>query len=46
MPNYIKPEFLESETRWIREGFDEAVIRTVTENACTLRFKDQGFEDE
>lgn len=28
------------------DGFDEAVIRTVTENARTLRFTDQGFEDE
>jgi hypothetical protein len=28
------------------EGFDEAVVRTVTENARTLRFRDQGFEDE
>jgi predicted AAA+ superfamily ATPase len=28
------------------EGFDEAVIRTVTENSRTLRFGDQGFEHE
>jgi predicted AAA+ superfamily ATPase len=28
------------------DGFDEAIIRTVTENARTLRFTDQGFEDE
>jgi hypothetical protein len=29
-----------------REGFDEPVIRTVTENARTLHFTDQGFEQE
>jgi hypothetical protein len=28
------------------EGFDEPVIRTVTENARTLHFSDQGFEEE
>jgi hypothetical protein len=28
------------------EGFDEAVVRTVSEIAGTLRFKDRGFEDE
>ncbi len=28
------------------DGFDEAVIRTVTENASTLHFSDQGFEEE
>ena len=28
------------------DGFDEAVIRTVTENARTLHFTDQGFEQE
>ena len=28
------------------DGFDEAVVRTVTENARTLHFTDQGFEDE
>ncbi|MCL5447091.1 MAG: DUF499 domain-containing protein [Actinobacteria bacterium] len=28
------------------DGFDDAVMRTVTENARTLRFRDQGFEDE
>jgi hypothetical protein len=28
------------------DGFDEAIIRTVTENARTLHFTDQGFEDE
>ena len=28
------------------DGFDEAVIRTVTENARTLHFSDQGFEAE
>ena len=28
------------------DGFDEAVIRTVTENARTLHFRDQGFEPE
>ncbi len=28
------------------DGFDEAVIRTVTENARTLHFTDQGFESE
>jgi hypothetical protein len=28
------------------DGFDEAVIRTVTENARTLHFRDQGFEEE
>ena len=28
------------------DGFDETVIRTVTENARTLHFKDQGFEAE
>jgi len=28
------------------EGFDEPVIRTVTENARTLHFTDQGFEQE
>ncbi len=28
------------------DGFDEAVIRTVTENARTLHFSDQGFEEE
>jgi hypothetical protein len=27
-------------------GFNDAVIRTVTENARTLHFTDQGFEDE
>jgi predicted AAA+ superfamily ATPase len=27
------------------DGFDEPVIRTVTENARTLHFADQGFED-
>ncbi len=28
------------------DGFEDAVIRTVTENARTLHFTDQGFEDE
>ena len=28
------------------DGFDEAVIRTVTENARTLHFSDQGFEEQ
>ncbi len=28
------------------DGFDEAVIRTVTENARTLHFTDQGFEEQ
>jgi hypothetical protein len=28
------------------DGFDEPVIRTVTENARTLHFSDQGFEEE
>ena len=28
------------------KGFDEPVIRTVTENARTLHFGDQGFEEE
>ena len=28
------------------EGFDESVIRTVTENARTLHFNSQGFEEE
>jgi len=28
------------------DGFDETVIRTVTENARTLHFTDQGFEQE
>ena len=28
------------------EGFDEPVIRTVTENARTLHFSDQAFEEE
>jgi predicted AAA+ superfamily ATPase len=29
-----------------RDGFEEPAVRTVTENARTLHFKDQGFEDE
>ena len=29
-----------------REGFDEPAVRTVTENARTLRFRDLGFEDD
>ena len=29
-----------------REGFGEPAVRTVTENARTLRFRDLGFEDE
>jgi predicted AAA+ superfamily ATPase len=29
-----------------REGFEEPAVRTVTENARTLRFRDLGFEDE
>jgi predicted AAA+ superfamily ATPase len=28
------------------DGFNEAVIRTVTENARTLHFSDQGFEEQ
>ncbi len=28
------------------DGFDEAIIRTVTENARTLHFTEQGFEQE
>jgi predicted AAA+ superfamily ATPase len=28
------------------DGFDETVIRTVTENARTLHFTDQGFEEQ
>ncbi|HLI14875.1 MAG TPA: Swt1 family HEPN domain-containing protein [Acidimicrobiales bacterium] len=27
-------------------GFDEAIIRTVTENARTLHFREQGFEEQ
>lgn len=30
----------------IPEGAPEHVVRTVTENARTLRFKSQGFEEE
>ncbi|NPV67532.1 MAG: hypothetical protein HPY64_10340 [Anaerolineae bacterium] len=29
---------------WWRDGFDEAIIRTVTENSRTLKFKGYGFE--
>jgi len=29
-----------------REGFDKPAVRTVTENARTLHFRDLGFEDE
>ena len=29
-----------------RDGFEEPAVRTVTENARTLHFKDQGFEYE
>ena len=28
------------------DGFDDAVVRAVTENARTLHFTDHGFEDE
>ena len=28
------------------EGFDDALVRTVTENARTLHFTDKGFEEE
>ncbi len=28
-----------------RDGFEEPAVRTVTENAKTLHFKDQGFEE-
>jgi hypothetical protein len=29
-----------------KDGFDEAKVRTVSENAQTLKFDQSGFEDE
>ena len=31
---------------WRSQGFDDATIRTVSENSRTLKFEDFGFEEE
>ncbi len=35
---------IEATNKW--SGFSDATVRTVTENARTLKFRDAGFEEE